>query len=319
MIVSRIFIYEIGGIFVQDINLFNIQLGDLELFLNVAKYGSFTKAGEKMFMTQSWVSKRISQIEAELDLSLFIRNKREVVLTPAGRVLEQRLRSVTDDILDALQAAHVAQTGASGYLRIGYLEWGNIVFLEQVQKFIADNPQFSVEVYRQRFSELRADVSIGRMDVIFTTSYDCDQFLNSDYCILNVKKVPLLAYMSKEHPLARCSEISMEDLRAQPMLMVDQKSSTGYGAFVRDLFVKHNIRPVISQYAHDGGEHIGSILINKGILLASQYFLENSLEDEIARVPVKDEDLYVTAVWRRHNTNLVLMKFLDAIKEAMDI
>ncbi len=260
----------------QDINLYNIQLSDIELFLNVAKYGSFTKAGEKMFMTQSWVSKRISQIERELDLRLFLRNKREVVLTPAGRILEQRLSSVTDDILDAIQAAHVAQTGASGYLRIGYLEWGTVVFLDHIQKFIAENPHFSVAVYRQRFADLRADISIGRMDVIFTISYDCDQFSSTDYCLMNVKRVPVVAYMNKQHRLAKRESITMEDLRPEPMLMVDQKSSTGYGAFVRNLFIKYKIRPVIAQYAHDGGEHIGSILINKGILLASAYFLGDS-------------------------------------------
>ena len=157
----------------QDINLYNIQLSDIELFLNVAKYGSFTKAGEKMFMTQSWVSKRINQIETELDLRLFLRNKREVVLTPAGRILEQHLCHVTDNILDAIQAAHAAQTGTSGYLRIGYLEWGKVVFLDHLQRFIQNNPQFSVEIYRQNFADLRADISIGRMDIIFTASYDC--------------------------------------------------------------------------------------------------------------------------------------------------
>jgi len=302
----------------QDINLYNIQLSDIELFLNVAKYGSFTKAGEKMFMTQSWVSKRISQIESELDLRLFLRNKREVVLTPAGRILEQRLSNVTDDILDAIQAAHVAQTGASGYLRIGYLEWGNVVFLDHIQRFIRDNPQFSVEIYRQRFAELRADISIGRMDVIFTISYDCDQFSSADYCIMNVKRVPVLAYMNINHPLAQRDSITMEDLRPEPMLMVDQKSSTGYGSFVRNLFVKHKIRPVIAQYAHDGGEHIGSLLINKGVLLASAYFLGDSMRDAIARVPIEGEYIYVTAVWRRQNSNLVLMQFLKDISDGVD-
>ena len=303
----------------QDINLFNIQLSDIELFLNVAKYGSFTKAGEKMFMTQSWVSKRISQIESDLDLRLFLRNKREVVLTPAGRILEQRLRNVTDDILDAIQAAHVAQTGASGYLRIGYLEWGNVVFLDRVQRFIQNNPQFSVEIYRQNFADLRADISIGRMDIIFTASYDCLQFNNGDYCTMNIRKVPLMAYMNREHPLAKRESITMDDLRPEHMLMVDQKSSPGYGTYVRDLFIKHKIRPVIAQYAHDGGEHIGSILINRGILLASQCFLDHSMEAEIARVPIEGEDVYITAVWRRQNTNLVLMKFLGDIAEAVEL
>ncbi len=302
----------------QDINLYNIQLSDIELFLNVAKYGSFTKAGEKMFMTQSWVSKRISQIERELDLRLFLRNKREVLLTPAGRILEQRLTNVTNDILDAIQAAHVAQTGASGYLRIGYLEWGSVVFLDLIRRFIALNPQFSVEIFRRQFAELRADISIGRMDIIFTISYDCDQFSSSEYCTMNVERVPVLAYMNKDHPLAGRSSVTMEDLRPEPMLMVDQKSSPGYGTFVRNLFIKHKIRPVIAQYAHDGGEHIGSILIDKGVLLASANFLGDSWDKEIARVPVEGEYVYITAVWRRQNSNLVLMRFLKEIAENLE-
>ena len=301
----------------HDFNLYNIEISDLELFLNVAKYGSFTKAGEKMFMSQSWVSKRISQIERELDLSLFIRSKREVVLTPAGIVLEQRLQSVTNDILDAIQAAHAAQTGVTGTLRIGYLEWGNIVFLDEVKKFIAENPQFSIEVYRQRFSELRTDVALGRMDVIFTASYDCDQFSPDDFSLLRVQKVPLIAYMSRDNHLASRESITMDDLRAEPMLMVDPKSSTGYGSYVRDIFIKHKIRPKIAQYAHDGGEHIGSILINKGVLLASEYFLANTLTDSIARIPVEGEYIYITAVWRKRNPSPVLNKFLEATKESI--
>ena len=78
----------------RDIHLYNLQLVDLELFLAVAESGSFTRAGEMMFMTQSWVSKRISLMERELDLNLLIRSKREVILTPAGRVLEERLRRI---------------------------------------------------------------------------------------------------------------------------------------------------------------------------------------------------------------------------------
>ena len=302
----------------REINLYNISVLDLELFMNVAKYGSFTKAGEKLFMTQSVVSKRISQIENELGLSLFIRNKRQVVLTPAGRVLEERIGNVLDDILDAIQAAHVAQTGASGYLCIGYLEWGDLTFIDGLRKFIKDNPQFSISMYRENFPELREGIAQGRVDMIFTMSYDCAVFHSGDYDILKVQKVPLMAHMYREHPLASKKSLAIEDLRGQPMLMVDQKSSSGYGEYVRGLFRKHNIRPVVAQYAHNGGEHIGNILINKGILLASGQFLQNSLNGQIVRVPIRDEELYVTAVWRKENRNLVLMKYLQMLAEEVD-
>ncbi len=299
----------------RDFNLYNLQLSDIELFLNVAKLGSFTKAGEKLFMTQSWVSKRISQIEADLDLNLFIRNKREVSLTPAGRVLEARFSTVTDDILDAIQAAHVAQTGVAGSLRVGYLEWGNSTVLEYVRKFDESNPQFSVEAFRQNFAELRNDISTGRIDLIFTVSYDCDQFSPENYNTLELLEIPVVAYMNKRHPLSGADELNMMDLRAQPMLMVDQKSSTGYGKFVRDLFIKYGIKPIISQYAHNGGEHIGSLLINKGVLIASQYFLENSFADEISRVIIEGETVNICAVWRRTNSNPALLKFVKMLKQ----
>ena len=86
----------------REINLYNIQLMDLELFLTVAKYASFTKAGEKLFVTQSWVSKRIHLMEDELGLSLFIRNKREVTLTPAGRAYA---RGILRPVHEAEEAA----------------------------------------------------------------------------------------------------------------------------------------------------------------------------------------------------------------------
>lgn len=295
----------------RDFNLYNIALSDLELFLNAAKYGSFTKAGEKMFMTQSWASKKISQLESTLDLTLFIRSQQKLLLTPAGRVLEERLLGITDNILDAIQAAYVAQTGASGSLRLGYLEWTNLDFLEDVKAFIEKYPQCNVEIYRQNFSDLRDAVAIGRMDVIFNASYDCAQFTTDSYNMKNLYNMSLMAYMHKDHPLAGKTSLSIEDLRTQPMLMVDQMSSTGYGNYIRDLFIKYNIRPIVSQFAHDGGEHIGNILINKGILLASEYFLDKTFEEQIARVPIENEELYVTAVWQKQNLNPVLKKFID--------
>lgn len=297
----------------HEINLLNIQLSDLELFLAVAQYGSFTKAGEKMFMTQSWVSKRISLMENEMGLGLFIRNKREVTLTPAGRELNKRLQGVTNDVLNAVQAAHVAQTGATGSLCLGFLEWGTIVFMNQLEAFIKDNPQIAVEVYRQPFHELRANISTGRMDLIFTTSYECTNMSADEFNLMHVKQVPLTAYMHKAHPLAKKEYVDIEDLRSEPLLMVDEKSSPGYCDYVRRLFIENDIRPLIAQYAHDGGAHIGSILINKGILLASKYFLENSWEDQIARPQVRGAALHVTAIWKKQNTNPVLSKFLNSI------
>lgn len=297
----------------HKIDLYNLQLTDLELFLAVAQYGSFTKAGEKMYVTQSWVSKRIDRMENELGLLLFIRNKRGAILTPAGRVLQERLQNVMEDIRSAVHAAHTVQTGASGSLRVGFLEWGTIVFMEQLEVFMEENPQFSIEAYRQQFTELRESIAADRTDLIFTMSYDCNLLSEEAYNILEISRVPLVAYMHKGHPLADRDGLAIEDLRAESILMVDRDSSSGYYEYICGLFHQQGLYPFITQYAHNGGAHIGNILLNKGILLASQYFLENSWEERIARVPVRDVGIYVCGIWKKKNENPVLIKFLQSI------
>ena len=301
----------------QSINLYNIQLLDLELFLSVAKYGSFTKAGEQMFVSQPWVSKRMSQLETSLGLTLFVRNGRNITLTPAGRTLADHLQKTYYSILDGIQNAHAVQCGISGTLSVGFLEWSTVVFMNRIEQFITANPHISVEIYRQQFENLRNALSGGRFDVIFTMSYDCDQFPDSHYTKVNMYSVPLMAYMHIHHPLAQKAELEIEDLRSEPILMVDQKASSGYGETVLGLFQEKNIRPLIAQYANDGGAHIGGILVKKGILLASKWFLHNSWEKDIARVPIKGTEQFITAVWRRDNNNPALKKFVESVVSAM--
>lgn len=295
----------------REINIYNLQLMDFELFLNVAKYESFTKAGEQMFMTQSRVSKRISIMEDELGLRLFIRNKRKVVLTPAGRILARRLRNISDDILNAIQEAHVAQTGMSGQLKLGFLEWGTIVFMDKLEEFRKNNPQISIDICRSNFSELRNQLFFSRMDIIFSTSYDSCQLSENEYLFIPLKEVSLVAYMSPKNPLSHRESLTINDLRSEPLLMVDRNSSSGYSEYIHGLFLKHNIHPLISRYAHDGGAHIGNLLLNTGILLASEVFLADSWQTQISRVPIQDETVTILAVCKKQNNNPALSKLLE--------
>ncbi|MGN1155018.1 MAG: LysR family transcriptional regulator [Agathobacter sp.] len=298
----------------RDINFLNIQMIDLELFLNVAKYGSFTKAGERMFLSQSRVSKRISQLEEELGLHLFYRDKRTVTLTPAGKVLAARLENVTDKVLNAIEEAHIIQTGMSGHIRFGFLEWGNSSFMEILEKFILDNPQVSIDICRNHFYELRNNLYSDYTDLILTTSYDAATFSDEEYNFMEMNKMPMYAYMNPKHPLAQKDMIKISDMRAEPLLMVDYKSAPGYSNYVNFLFQSKNIKPLIALYARNGGEHLGNILLNKGILLASQAFLENTWKEQIARVPIEDTEISITAVWKKSNTNPALQTFLNILE-----
>ncbi len=294
----------------RDINLYNLQLMDLELFLYVAKYGSFTKAGDRMFMTQSRVSKRIDLMEQELGLQLFIRNKRKVVLTPAGRVLEQRFSKVTDDIFSAIQEAHTTQMGMSGYLKLGFLEWSTIIFMDALEKFTVENPQISVDIFRNDFKALRNHLFNNQMDLIFTMSYDTSAFNEKEYSFLPLTKTCMAAYINRKNPLSQKKSLCIKDLQAEYLLMLDQKSSPGYCSYIMKLFNDEQIHPLISHYSHSGGEHIGNVLMNKGILLASDFFMTDNWGGQIVKVPLEHTEVHVTGIWKTENTNPALKQWL---------
>src|SRR2546428_136769 len=85
-----------------------MDFDQLVTFLEVAKLGSFSRAGQKVFRSQSAVSAQIRQLEQEYGDRLLDRSGKDVTLTPAGRVLftyAERLLQMRDESLLAVAAS----------------------------------------------------------------------------------------------------------------------------------------------------------------------------------------------------------------------
>ena len=69
----------------QHIDLRNIKINQIQIFLEAVNCGIFSGAAEALHVTQPMVSKTIQALEKELGIILFIRSKGKLNLTPAGR------------------------------------------------------------------------------------------------------------------------------------------------------------------------------------------------------------------------------------------
>lgn len=79
-------------------NLSNISLRQLRIFLAVAEYHGFSRAGSMIGLTQSAMSHSIGELENELGIRLFDRTTREVVLTQQGAELSLELRRLLSEL-----------------------------------------------------------------------------------------------------------------------------------------------------------------------------------------------------------------------------
>jgi DNA-binding transcriptional LysR family regulator len=82
----------------------NIALGELEAFVQVVDSGGFTSAARRLHLSQPGLSSRVIKLERELGTVLIDRSSRRLTLTPAGRTLLPRVRSLLGQMDEAVAA-----------------------------------------------------------------------------------------------------------------------------------------------------------------------------------------------------------------------
>lgn len=132
------------------------------------QYGSFTKAAEKLFITQAGLSAMISEIERQIGQRLFERTTRTVRLTEAGTLLVPTAIKVVEEIEYAVLALAPRRKGQAQRLRIGVTPLvADTLLPTAMATFEAAHPEVSIEVIdadRQRVQEL---VEKGSLDAGF--------------------------------------------------------------------------------------------------------------------------------------------------------
>jgi DNA-binding transcriptional LysR family regulator len=145
-------------------------LRQLESFVAVVDEGSFTRAADRLFVSQPGLSQQIAALEKELGGSLFSRLPRAVSLTPTGRALLPHARAAVTAAERGNAAARAATGSEGGELRLACLYSVSLGLLPGVlRRWRAENPDVTVRLYEHRhgdalaraISEGQADVGVG--------------------------------------------------------------------------------------------------------------------------------------------------------------
>jgi DNA-binding transcriptional LysR family regulator len=144
----------------------NLSVRELNAFLYVAQLGSFTRAAERMRVTQAGLSMMIRSLENQLNCRLFDRTTRAVSLTEAGAaLLPVATRTVSE--LSAV-AARIGALNAAGdqSLRVGATPLVCSGFLPAIcQEFMQIHRNVSLEVFEIPFPQVHAQVDAGHIDI----------------------------------------------------------------------------------------------------------------------------------------------------------
>ncbi|WP_234902331.1 MULTISPECIES: LysR family transcriptional regulator [Agrobacterium] len=136
-----------------------ISIDELEAFLAVAQAGGFIGAARALERDASVISKRVQQLERRLQVPLFSRTTRKVVLTEAGELYFNRVRSVLDELKDAGREASDLASAPRGTLRVSLPNtFGRRWIAPFLPRFMAKYPEIRLDIrLTDRFVDLLAE------------------------------------------------------------------------------------------------------------------------------------------------------------------
>lgn len=180
-------------------------------FLEVSRCLSFSKAAQNLFMTQPGVTHQIAALESELGFALFNRGYRSITLTPAGERFYKAMEKINAQIQEAISQARALKEQHGNFLTIGhYSPEGDHQFYQAVQAFTGDHESYSIDIRLppagmlcEHLLQRKLDAVIVPQDALPPSEEICfaPLFSNPEYCI-----------MSRTHPLAGLSGITLSDL-----------------------------------------------------------------------------------------------------------
>lgn len=207
-----------------------MDIAALQSFLAVAETGSFSRAAERVFLTQPAVSKRIAALENQLGTRLFDRIGKRVQLTPAGTALYERARRVLRELDDVKRSIADLSGTIAGELRLATSHHIGLHRLpDPLRRFHAAYPQVRLDLRFMDSEQACNEVARGEIELaIVTLPPKLEAPLQADA----VWDDPLDIVVARHHPLARAHGVQIKDLAGYPAIL------PGPGTYTREIILK---------------------------------------------------------------------------------
>ena len=174
-----------------------MNIKQIEYFIDLSNSLSFTKTAQHFYISQTAITKQIHNLEDELGISLFIRDKKKVEITPEGSLFLTHAKSIMKEIDNAKQVVEAYKRGESGIVRIGFLKNMDdqliVSLLESIKKAY---PSIVLEYRAYRRIELIQLFNERELDLIIMVE---NNTLKSPSLLL--KTYPLIKYYHKDTSL----------------------------------------------------------------------------------------------------------------------
>ncbi|MBO6555692.1 MAG: LysR family transcriptional regulator [Pseudomonadales bacterium] len=289
-----------------------MDIDSLKAFLAVAEVGSFSQAADRMHLTQPAVSKRIAQIEQQLDARLFDRIGRTVTLTEAGHSLVARANIILQQVEDAERAIRNLSGQVSGQLSLATSHHVGLWRLPRVlNNYVTKHPDVTLDLHFMDSEVAHERIVQGELEMaIITLAPVSHERLIAE----PIWRDELVFVCSRSHELASRKNLGLSMLAEYAAILPDMTTFTG--RIVKGMFEEHDLHLEIGMSTN----YLETIKMLIGVGLGWSVLPTTMIDDDVAVLDIEIDTARTLGVI--HHVNRTLSNageaFIDLLRGDSD-
>ncbi len=269
----------------------HVEVRHLHAVTVLAEELNFTRAADRLHITQSALSKQITELEKQLGYRLFVRDKKRTLeLTDAGRTFVHEARSAMLHTERAVQLSRAISEGSGSFLTIGRSPcadpaWISAILDTRLPLF----PKLRVRLKSQLAPELVRSVLAGELDFAIVTAPPKDGQITA----APFARAPLYAALPETHEAAHKERLMLQDLAKDHwILFAKQVNPIAYDA-IMDLALREAINPKDPHHIMVAQEAIQLVSEQRGVAFLTKASALLIRAEGVAFRPLADESLWL--------------------------
>lgn len=290
---------------------YQIELRHLRYFLAVAEDLHFRKAAERLFISQPGLSRQIKQMEDDLEIQLFERHNRKVMLTPAGEYLKNEFARNLKNLDNIINHAKLLQEGKHGKLEFGYVGSAMqdiipdllIRFKKEHQHIQFGLKEMDNQKQIESLLHQKIDIGFVRLDRV-PRGLNIQPILKENFCLV----------LPKEHPVNEDNFKGLHQLKNESFILFDPSYSPSYYEKVMQIFTDSDFAPIVSHNTIHAASIYKLVENNFGLSIVPKS-LQQGYNMNVKFIELSNIKQHTTlsVVWDKNNRNPLLNSLLKMI------